>query len=216
MIKGAVMPLHDNNKADEVSFYDYWSIILKRKKLIVGVFVFFVSVTTIVNFLMPKIYRGEVILRIGVTSVTTNDIINIIGRHNNEKMREIFIKNYGSIQSLKMLEVMHSPEKMNITIESTENEKIQDAIAELVEYINNIPLVKQGIKAESVRIETEMETGRRQIENLTSLIDEYRKLIGAYEKKIKDGTVTRIYFELPELKYKVSELEEKNMPLSRQ
>lgn len=206
------MSLYDNkhlSKADEVSFYDYWSIVLKRKKLIFGVFVLFVSVTTIVNFLMPKVYRGEAILRVVATGITAKDIIDIIGTLGDGRIQTIFAKNSGSIRSLRILEVQSSPGKLNIRIESTEGEKIQDSIAELVEYINNIPLVKQGIKAERERVETEMEIRRKQIRNLTALIDEYRKFIGTYEKKIKDGDITRIYFIPTELKYRISEMEEK-------
>ncbi|MBA3071945.1 MAG: hypothetical protein FP829_07310, partial [Nitrospirae bacterium] len=46
---------------DEINLYDYWKVIVKRKTLIIGLFLAAVLASGIISFLMPKIYRGEVV-----------------------------------------------------------------------------------------------------------------------------------------------------------
>lgn len=196
-----------NASEDEVSFYDYWSIILKRKKLIFGVFVIFVSVTTIVNFLMPKVYRGEAVLRVGATGITTKDIVDSIGILGDGRIQTIFAKNSSSIRSLRILEMQYSPGKLNIRIESTEGEKIQDSIAELIEYINSIHFIKQRVEAERAENTKQLAENTKQLKNLTPLIDEYNKFIGIYEKRLRVGDFTSICFVPAELKNNVLKLE---------
>ncbi len=49
---------------DEINLYDLWKNIMKRKKLIFWIFIISIISAGIISFMMPKIYRGEVAVRI--------------------------------------------------------------------------------------------------------------------------------------------------------
>ena len=53
---------------DEVDLRDYINVILKRKKIILVVFFVAVIATTIVSFLMPKVYEVSTTIKIGAIS----------------------------------------------------------------------------------------------------------------------------------------------------
>ncbi len=46
---------------DEINLYDYWKVIVKRKRLIIGLFLVAVLASAVISLSMPKIYRGEVV-----------------------------------------------------------------------------------------------------------------------------------------------------------
>lgn len=142
------------NYENEMNLYDYWKVIVKRKKLIIGLFLVSIAVAAIVSLLMPKVYRGEAILRMTVTEVkaakdvmTAKDVIDIIGKPERERKSVIFAKNHDSISDLK-LAVKETSDRMKVTIESEKPDLISPAFIELAEYINNIPVLKQYVQRE--------------------------------------------------------------------
>lgn len=50
---------------DEIDLRKYIEVILKRKKIIFGVFFVVVITITIISFLMPKIYEATSVVQIG-------------------------------------------------------------------------------------------------------------------------------------------------------
>jgi len=64
---------------DEINLYDYWKVVVKRKKLIIGLFLISVVVAAIISLLMPKIYRGEATFKI-----TAKGMVSIIGNLDKE------------------------------------------------------------------------------------------------------------------------------------
>ena len=65
-----------NGREDEINLYDYWKVIVKRKRLIIGLFVIAILASAIISFLMPKIYRGEVILKLPTKELTCSQQFN--------------------------------------------------------------------------------------------------------------------------------------------
>ena len=53
---------------DEINLYDFWKVIVKRKMLIIWLFIVVVGLTAIGSFLMPDIYRGQACLLVIVHS----------------------------------------------------------------------------------------------------------------------------------------------------
>jgi len=43
-----------NLREDEINLYDYWKVIVKRRFLIIGLFLVAVVASAIISFLMPK------------------------------------------------------------------------------------------------------------------------------------------------------------------
>ncbi len=44
---------------DEVDLYDYWKVIVKRKKILLGIFFVPVIMAIIIASLLPRYYNGE-------------------------------------------------------------------------------------------------------------------------------------------------------------
>jgi uncharacterized protein involved in exopolysaccharide biosynthesis len=61
-ILGEIMDQLNRANDDEINLYDFWLAILKRKKLIIGLFLIGVISVAIISFLMPNIYRGDTVL----------------------------------------------------------------------------------------------------------------------------------------------------------
>jgi len=45
--------------SDEVNLYDYWKVLVKRKKIFLGIFLLPLVIAIIVSLFMPRYYRGE-------------------------------------------------------------------------------------------------------------------------------------------------------------
>src|SRR5258705_13689043 len=56
----------ENDMSDEVNLLVYWKIILNRKRLLLSVFFDVILGTTILNFVLPKIYRGEFFIKMNI------------------------------------------------------------------------------------------------------------------------------------------------------
>lgn len=172
------------NYENEMNLYDYWKVIVKRKKLIIGLFLVSIAVAAIVSLLMPKVYRGEAILRMTVTEVkaakdvmTAKDVIDIIGKPERERKNVIFAKNHDSISDLK-LAVKETSDRMKVTIESEKPDLISPAFIELAEYINNIPVLKQYVQREQ-------EALRQQEQQEAELEKQEEKREQLQEKKLR-------------------------------
>jgi len=80
---------------DEINLYDYWKVVVKRKKLIIGLFLISLLVAAIINLLAPKVYRGEAIFEIAAKEIitgkekekeiiTAKEIVSIMGNLDGE------------------------------------------------------------------------------------------------------------------------------------
>ncbi len=52
----------DQSQNDEISIVDYWRVIMRRKKLIIGLFTVSVVLTLVISLLMPKYYKSEAVI----------------------------------------------------------------------------------------------------------------------------------------------------------
>ena len=145
---------------NDIDFYNYFQIVAKRKKLIAILFIFFVTVTAIVNFNMPKIYQGEASFRImsprlpgliiknsfseqgNQNLFTTKELIEIVGKIDQERIAHIFSKKTYTVHGLKIMEIKESKDKFKIVIESTNPEFISEALNDFWVYLMNIDNIK--------------------------------------------------------------------------
>ncbi len=62
---------------DEIDLKEYIKVIIKRKKLILTVFLISVIVTAVVSFLMPKVYEISMFIEPPIMAVTDKGIQNL-------------------------------------------------------------------------------------------------------------------------------------------
>jgi LPS O-antigen subunit length determinant protein (WzzB/FepE family) len=138
---------------DEINLYDLWKNIMKRKKLIFWIFIIAVISAGIISFAMPKVYRGEVGVRIQPKDpsstkelISTKELFEIIGKFDREKIIAIFPQNSDSIKKVKITEIPSSNDKFKIAVELSQPAYFQDAIKTFMQYLNNIPLIKRVVE----------------------------------------------------------------------
>src|SRR3972149_931359 len=90
----------ENISNDEVNLLNYWKVIWKRKRLLLGMFLAITIGTAVVNFLMPKIYRGEFIIKTATKDLTV--VFNKINVDMNEKAKSILPKTYQSVYNITL------------------------------------------------------------------------------------------------------------------
>jgi len=137
---------------DEFNLYNLWKVILKRKGVIITIFVISLLVATIYCITAPPIYQLETYLRLympkDITTVkewpTAKDISSIIGKVDDEKKAIIFSKHADEISSVKIDEIRGSTDKFKITIESRNPESFATSLIEIIRYIENIREIKSN------------------------------------------------------------------------
>ena len=96
---------------DEIDLRDYIKVILKRKKVIFTVFFIAVITTTIVSFLMPKVYEASAIVRLGGTPAFLISKPNAIEELQGRKLVDSVLKklnlnnNTGQFDKKKILRI---------------------------------------------------------------------------------------------------------------
>ncbi|MDP2279083.1 MAG: Wzz/FepE/Etk N-terminal domain-containing protein, partial [Nitrospirota bacterium] len=169
---------------DEINLYDYWKVIVKRKRLIIGLFLVSVLAATVISLLMPKIYRGEVILKL--PSITAKEMVAIIGKIDAEKFLPT---THHLVSDVKLNTLKDSTDKLRLIIEAKNTDAIPSAMTDFVGYLNNFSLINRAIKEERERL-------IKQSEELSIVIEQSNKLAETYEKLLKAGKYVPIGFSL--------------------
>ncbi len=137
-----------------INLDDLWKSIIKRKRLIFWLFIISIISTGIISFAMPKIYQGEVAVRIQPkdSSSTTKELIStkelygIIGNFDREKIQTIFPQYSDSVQNVSIIQIPGSTDKFKIIIELRKPNDFQEAVKIFVQYLNNIPLMARAVE----------------------------------------------------------------------
>ncbi|BCB96345.1 hypothetical protein JZK55_12670 [Dissulfurispira thermophila] len=95
---------------DEINLYDYWKVIVKRKSLIIGLFLVVTVASSIISLLMPKIYRGEVVLKL--PAITSKELLSVIGKIDAEKVKNILPTTHHLIADVKLNALKDSADKL--------------------------------------------------------------------------------------------------------
>ena len=168
-----------NVREDEINLYDYWKVIVRRKRLIIGLFLVAILVSAVISLLMPKIYRGEVVLTQLVLS--PKELIAITGN------KEILPTTHHSITAIKLNALKDSTDKLQVIIEAKSVDDIPAAVVEIIKYLNNIPFVNRSIEEGRQRL-------LKQSEELSIVIEQSNKLAETYEKLLKASKYVPIGF----------------------
>lgn len=158
---------------DETNLYDLWKVIVKRKIIIIAIFLISLLGATIYCFTAPNIYRLETHVKLympkDIITVqelpTGKDVASIIGKVDDRKKAAIFPKTTDEVTEAAIGEIRGAPDRFKITVESQHNEKLHESLHEMITYIENIREIKSSY------------------EKITSEIDERIKNVIEAERK---------------------------------
>ncbi len=184
---------------DEINLYDLWKVIAKRKKLIIGLFIVIVGLTTIVSFLMPDIYRGKAVLFvIPSEEIKAKEITDLIGKIDREKRLSIMPKSYPNVTDIKFSTIKDSKDKIVVTIDAKKRDDITRALSEVVDYFNNIDIIKSTV-SRSKAIDL------KRSEELSDLIKSSPDLLFTSDKLFKAGKFSTMGFNPIDISRKIIE-----------
>jgi hypothetical protein len=189
---------------DEINLYDYWKIIVKRKILIIRLFIIIVVSTAIGSFLMPNIYRGQAVLTIIKSEViTAKEITDLIGNIDREKRQSIVPKSYPDVKNIKFNAIKDSRQdsknKIVVTIDARKIDDIPKALSEVVDYLNNIDVIKYTVSRDKAIL-------LRQSAELSDLIKSSPDLLATYNKLFSAGKLTTVGFNPVEVNKKIIDI----------
>jgi len=197
---------------DEINLYDLWKVIVKRKKLIIGLFVIAILTSAIISLLMPKIYQGKIVLRL--TTLPAKELINIIGKIDSEEdIKRLFPNTAHLITDVKLKEIKVSrnrvsKDKFLLIIEAKDKNILIHAFTEFVTYLNNIPFIKRFVEEERQKLSI-------QLEEIDKLIAKSTKTIRTYEKLFETGKITLVGFNLIELEKSILDLKVRKIAIEQ-
>jgi hypothetical protein len=153
-------PEHEIIPEEEISVYDFWKVLVKRKKILIGIFIVPIVMVTIISLNLPRYYRGEGEISIPalpasniptIPSVrTAPDIVRLVGNIDGSQKGKIFT-NPDAIESVSISLPKPSTDKVSIIIEAKTADVIPQAFKEILDYISNLPEIKE----ENARIKAE-------------------------------------------------------------
>jgi len=184
---------------DEINLYDFWKVIVKRKKLIIGLFIVIVVSTAIVSFLMPDIYRGKAVLFvIPAEEITAKEITDLIGKVDREKRLSIMPKSYPNVTDIKFNTIKDSNNKIIVTIDAKKMDDIPRALSEVVDYFNNMDIIKSKVsRSKAIALKQSVE--------LSDLIKSSPDLLSTSNKLFKAGKLSTMGFNPIEISKKIVE-----------
>jgi len=195
--------------AAEASLYDVWKVIAKRLKLIAGVVFVSVICATIINLLLPKVYRGEIVFGITSKGITSEEIVRLIGKLDGKKLKRILTKTHEVVTDIKLDVPGDSKDKFLMVIDAKSTKDMPEAVSEFIEYTNNNTYVKK-------QIEQEKEILSRRLEELSSVIESSTQILRTYDMLLKAGKLTVIGFNPIEIIKRVSDLKIEKIEVEQQ
>ncbi len=126
---------------NEIILYDYYKILVKRKKAFIGMFLGPLVIVIMIGLSLPRYYRGE--CEISVPVLPAPNIVNLIGGIDDTKKVKIFNDHSGMINTAIITLSKKSNDKISLVIEAKTPEIIPQASKELFDYINNLPEIEE-------------------------------------------------------------------------
>ena len=150
---------------DEINLYDYWKVLVKRKKILTGIFLVPLVIVTIISLIQPRYHRGESEISIPAlpasnipSIITAPNIVNLVGNIDDTQKVKIFTNNSGAIKSVSVSLPKKSTDKVNIIIDAKTADIIPQAFKDIFDYISNLSEIKGEIAR--IQAETDLKTGK--------------------------------------------------------
>lgn len=141
---------------DEVNLFNYMKIVTKRKKVFWVVLLSITTVTAVVNFLMPKIYRGEFWVHMATNNYA--DLVERINSNDQARLKDILPKTFLLVDEI---ELMPLPDtvfyRLKIFIDAKDTADIHAIKNELFDYLAQFPFYKKSVEQKVERLQKELD-----------------------------------------------------------
>ncbi len=162
---------------EEINLYNYWQVLVKRKKILLCIFLIPLVIVTIISLSLPRYYRGE--SEIINPVIPAPDIVKLIENIDDTQKAKIFTNTPGAIKSVLASIPKKSTDRVNIIIETKTADMMPQAFKDLVDYISNLPEIKEEsarVRSETnLKIEKLMEARKVNLVFLNQIMDMMRK-----------------------------------------
>jgi hypothetical protein len=149
-------PEREVQPEDEIDLYHYWKVIVKRKKILLGIIFIPGIMAIIIACLMPRYYKGEG--EISKLVITAPYILAQIGDIDEAKKIKIFNNYSGAVKSVLISIPQKSTDKLSVMVEAKTADIIPRASDDLFDYISNLPEIKKEV--DKINVETDKKTQR--------------------------------------------------------
>lgn len=136
-------PAKETIAAGETHLYDYWKVLVKRKKIFLSIFFIPLILVIIISLLMPRYYRGE--FEITNILLSATDVASLMGNMDDAQKLKIFANNFAVIKGVTISIPKKSTNKVNIIIESKTADVIPQASQDIFNYFNSLPQNQEKI-----------------------------------------------------------------------
>ena len=150
---------------DEINLYDYWKVLVKRRKILIGIFLVPLVIASAISLSLPRYYRGESEISIPAlpasnipSVITAPNIVRLIGNIDDSQKVQIFTNNSGAIKSVSASLPKKSTDKVNIIVDAKTADIIPQAFKDIHSYISMLPEIKGEIAR--IQAETDLKTER--------------------------------------------------------
>jgi|GEM_PF-569718 len=197
--------------SDEIDLMDYLKVMIKRKQLIVVVFLVMIITAGAFSFLMPKVYKIDTVLEVGgIDGGSIEDPVQIVGKIQGDTygipVREKLGISEGEYPKIKT----ENPKDTNLVAIEVKSSKPQLAKT-ILEEINNLILERhqERVRAKKELIEHNIKTTEAKIHLVESDIEKTRNKIQPIESDIKrlENKINYTEEEKKNLEAKVEALE---------
>jgi capsular polysaccharide biosynthesis protein len=189
----------ERESIDEIGLHDIWNVVVKRGKLIIGVFLISILCVTALSLLMPKIYRGKVMLVLTPGTLTPRELISITGKLDVITLKHILPKTHQLVNDIKLEPIEDSDNKFFVVITAKNTGEIPEVVSEFIQYANNIPFIKD-------HIEQEKERRLKESEELSRSIESSVQMLKTYEMLLKEGKIAGVIVSPVESYKRISDL----------
>jgi hypothetical protein len=139
----------------KINLYDYWKVLVKRKRVFIGIFLIPLVIVTAISLLQPRYYRGE--SEIINPVIPPQTIVSILGDFDDARKVEVFINTPGRIKSVLMTIPKKPNDRVSIILESITADAIPQALQDLDHYICNLREFREELARINRKIDMQLE-----------------------------------------------------------
>jgi len=177
------------NHEEDIHLMDYWKLLVKRKKLVIGIPLVLIVIAFIVTFFMPRIYLVEAYFGINTPnllspkfipnekkpSLTRKELIKDLDHPNTEKLVRIFGEYSKEIKSLNFItDYITDAYRFKVKIKlAADHEKIPKVLKALQDYFPSIREYAQ-FKKETIKF---LELELNEVKRLHKTYSEFSQLM---------------------------------------
>ena len=215
--------MYQRDNTDEIDLMDYVKVILKRKGMIFGIFFIAVLSAAAFSFYMPKVYKIDTGLEIGVIEIKEKGVELV------EAPTQVVGKIDGDVYGISVREKLEISETqypkiktenpkdtnlVNIEIESSEPEKAKQILQEinqliLTEHQEKVKIKKELLEKNIELLKKDIEVVQRNIERIRIKIGSLQKERVVLENKVVALQKILVYQQTPGTQFALFDTQEK-------